>query len=240
MLAVTSIATASYAGHALGTGAMRAPVANMEVMRPPQAVLDAQERLLKRPARWKPQEVAPDYLDGTLVADCGFDPLCLVALAKSPQDGPWTVEERQAVMANMSPADSASAVAWMREAELKHSRMAMLAVVGWPLAELFNPLASTNGRAPALFNGGLGEVLPFVLLVAGFAAFQEMKKVEGGDFGFDPLGLSAQEGAYQQKLYRSSELFNGRLAMLAITGFAVQEFLWQKPVVAQTPFFFGR
>ena len=40
-------------------------------------------------------------------------------------------------------------------------------------------------------------------------------------------------------LTRANELFNGRLAMLAITGFAVQEFLWAKPVVEQTPFFFG-
>lgn len=237
MLAVTSVASASYAGSALG--AMRASV-TMEVSNSPQIVIDAQERLLKRPARWKPQEVAPDYLDGTLAGDNGFDPLCLVALAKSPQDGPFTVEERQAVMAKMDPAEAAAAVSLMREAELKHARMAMLAVVGWPMAELMNPLTSTNGRAPALFNGGLGEVLPFVLVVAGFAAFQEMKKVEGGDFGFDPLGFQKDVGAYQQRLYRSQELFNGRLAMLAITGFAVQEFLWQKPVVEQTPFFFGR
>ena len=78
------------------------------------------------------------------------------------------------------------------------------------------------------------------LAVAGFAATQEMKKVKGGDFGFDPLGLSKEEGAFFAQRMRSSEIFNGRLAMLAITGFAVQEFLWQKPVIAQTPFFFGR
>ena len=36
-----------------------------------------------------------------------------------------------------------------------------------------------------------------------------------------------------------AELKNGRLAMMAITGMAVQETLWGKPVVEQTPFFFG-
>ena len=61
-----------------------------------------------------------------------------------------------------------------------------------------------------------------------------------GNYGFDPLGLSAEEGAFHQRQMRSSELFNGRLAMLAITGMAVQEFLYQRPVVQQTPFFFGR
>ena len=45
-----------------------------------------------------------------------------------------------------------------RESELKHGRLAMLAAMGWPLAELFNPLAlrATGGRA-LLFNGQLVE-----------------------------------------------------------------------------------
>ena len=215
--------------------------ASFTALNPPQSVIDAQQRLLKRPAAWKPQEVAPDYLDGTLAGDNGFDPLCLVPLAKDPLKfaGPWSVEERQKAMASMSAEEAATAVDFMREAEIKHARMAMLAVVGWPISELM-PWA--QGRAPSLFNGGLGDglTLPFVLAVAGFAATQEMKKVKGGDFGFDPLGLSKEEGAFFAQRMRSNEIFNGRLAMLAITGFAVQEFLWQKPVVAQTPFFFGR
>lgn len=57
---------------------------------------------------------------------------------------------------------------YMREAELKHSRLAMLAVVGWPLAELLDkPIAQTFGLAPALtksgaspsvLNGGLANI----------------------------------------------------------------------------------
>jgi hypothetical protein len=61
-----------------------------------------------------------------------------------------------------------------------------------------------------------------------------------GDFGFDPMGFSTEEGRSRRKELCAKELANGRLAMLAITGFAVQEFLWGKPVVEQTPFFFGR
>ena len=37
-----------------------------------------------------------------------------------------------------------------------------------------------------------------------------------------------------------AELKNGRLAMMAITGMAVQETVWGIPIVDQTPFFFGR
>ena len=36
-----------------------------------------------------------------------------------------------------------------------------------------------------------------------------------------------------------SEIKHGRLAMLAITGYAAQEFITGIPVVQQTPFFFG-
>ena len=32
------------------------------------------------------------------------------------------------------------------------------------------------------------------------------------------------------------ELKNGRLAMMAITGFAVQEYLWGAPIMEQIPF----
>ena len=166
----------------------------------------------------------------------------------------------QIIIANMTPEEQQASVQWMREAEIKHARLAMLAAVGWPLAELINPwLTTSSGRAPSLFNGGLGDgpVPFFLVLAAGAAAYGEYVAEEkandrkqmgaaeqqqriAGDFGFDPIGFSKEEGAYRQKELRSSELFNGRLAMLAITGFAVQEFLWTKPVVEQTPFFFGK
>merc|ERR1719424_144501 len=211
-----------------------------------------------RKALWKPDEVAPAYLDGSLAGDAGFDPLILTALAKKSipdiLSGAWpTQNQRQIIMSNMSPEEQKASVAWMREAELKHARLAMLAAAGWPLAELLNP----GTRAPSLFNGGLGDgpVPFFLVLAAGAAAYIEYVDEENagkrfslgraeeriaGDFGFDPMGFSKEEGAYRRKELRANELFNGRLAMLAITGMAVQEFLWSKPVVAQTPFFFGR
>ena len=217
-----------------------------------------------RAARWKPGEVAPAHLTGALAGDAGFDPLLLAALAQKPvQDlltgGFPNMVQREIILANQSPQQQQASVEFMREAEIKHARLAMLAVVGWPLAELINPwLGSSGGRAPSLFNGGLGDgVVPFFLVLALMGtALLENKYEErlndqrfrpagtspspAGDFGFDPLGISAEEGPLRRKKLRADELFNGRLAMLAITGFAVQEFLWGKPVVEQTPFFFGR
>merc|ERR1719401_2289093 len=127
----------------------------------------------------------------------------------------------------------------------------------------------TNGRAPSLFNGALFNLpaFPVFFLAAAGAAFFEMKnldKVEGltstdyipGDYGFDPLGLSSDTplagtpvpadvvakipNLGDAEALRLAEIKNGRAAMMAITGFAVQEFLWGSPVVQQTPFFFGR
>merc|ERR1711939_355696 len=50
--------------------------------------------------------------DQTLAGDMNFDPLMI--------------------------ADSPEKLAWYREAEVKHARLAMLAAFGWPVAEIMN------------------------------------------------------------------------------------------------------
>jgi len=71
----------------------------------------------------------------------------------------------------------------MREAEIKHGRLAMLAALAWPLQEILHPvivdnlyalyhvtvpdvLLESNGASPSLLNGGLeqSEVLPALFL----------------------------------------------------------------------------
>jgi len=58
-----------------------------------------------------------------------------------------------------------------------------------------------------------------------------------GNIGFDPLGLYPKDVEGQKKML-AKELRNGRLAMIAITAFAAQEFVTNTGVVDQTPFFF--
>ena len=199
-------------------------------------------------------KASPAYLvKSTLPGDAGFDPLCLTALAKPKSIDDVLIlsaTDRQRKLTALSEEEQQACLDWMREAELKHGRIAMLAAAGWPMAELWNGgLAQgvTKGRVPSVFNGGFFDGLPlffFVGALAGAAIVERntlpFKSSFPGDLGFDPLGYYKQEGTYKQKELRLQEIKNGRLAMLAITGFAVQEFLWGSPVVAQTPFFFGR
>lgn len=175
----------------------------------------------------------PKLLDGTLPGDVGFDPF------------------------GFAGNDMASLM-WMREAEIKHGRLAMLAVVGWPLAELLDkPLAgligvpdalTKTGASPSLLNGGLEKIQPaYWLFVIGLSFFVEqnntqMKESKGkdytpGDCNFDPLGLFPSD-VKGQKIMQTKEIKHGRLAMIALLGFVAQEALYRTPVTQETPFFF--
>ena len=170
----------------------------------------------------------PEALDGSMAGDRGFDPF------------------------NFS--SNADKLAFYRSSELKHARLAMLAAAGWPLAELFHggfaekwnlPVAlNAHDKVPSVLNGGLGNVSP-VFWVAALAAAAAVETFSGSvgetqsqDLGFDPLGLSGKKGTNRARFMEESELFNGRLAMLAITGFAIQEWFTNNSVVDAIPIFF--
>merc|ERR1739848_784005 len=174
----------------------------------------------------------PELLDGSLPGDRGFDPF---SFSSDP-----------------------SALVWYRNAEIKHARLAMLAAIGWPIAELFHGTVASKldlpqtllseqlrGKVPSVLNGGLDKTAPLFWLAAiGAAAaleFIDPKRTDDlagnvgpGDFGFDPLGLMGinnNEGNGSGKrafFLKEAEIFNGRLAMLAANA----------AVIDQTPIFF--
>lgn len=191
------------------------------------------------PAKWLPigNVKAPKVLDGTLAGDVGFDPLGF--------------------------SRSKNGLYWMREAEVKHGRLAMLAAVGWPLSELWHKqIAQTFGmesilangdKAPSLLNGGLSNtwvtgILMMSIIISGMLEGKAMnsgeifwgnEKPEGyvpGNLNFDPLNLYNARGS--KKAMEETEIKNGRLAMIAITAFAFQEFATKLPVVQETPYLF--
>ena len=134
----------------------------------------------------------------------------------------------------------------------------MLAVVGWPLAELWDkPLADASGlptlltktgESPSLLNGGLDRVpIAYWIAVISLAGIVELesskaKEEKGktytpGDCNFDPLNFFPTDKTGQMQM-QTKEIKHGRIAMMAILGFAIQEAIYGQPVVQETPFFF--
>ena len=179
----------------------------------------------------------PPKLDGSHAGDYGFDPMGFT-------------EEFD--------------LYYMQECELRHARLAMLAVVGWPLSELIGPdYMLQDGLAPSVLNG-FNPISAAVVLSA-FAAFglfefktalrrtadtklgkkhlHDMEKVwnvgVAGDYNFDPLNLYDILGddAGGRKGLRSVEISHGRWAMMGIAGFAFLEALTGKPIVQDNLFF---
>lgn len=145
-----------------------------------------------------------------------------------------------------------------REAEIKHSRLAMLAAVGWPVSELLDrPIADALGlpsvldeadRVPSVLNGGLGSVSPVWWGVClGLSAAIDLHGVArarsddpnyfAGNLGFDPLSLYPRDKAGQERM-QLAEIKHGRTAMVGVTGFAIQEYVTKIGVVDETPLFF--
>merc|ERR1719453_3067849 len=141
-----------------------------------------------------------------------------------------------------------------REAEIKHGRVAMLAALGWPAAEELEPffskllgvtdeLVETGGRAPSLLNGGLEEAqIPYFLIgafsIAGVLDFkgtelQKERKLEPGNVGFDPLSLFPADKETQEK-YKLAELKHCRIAMVAISLYALEEAISGTSILQET------
>jgi hypothetical protein len=163
----------------------------------------------------------PEFLDGSMVGDVGFDPLAIV---KSDED-----------------------LLRYREAEMKHGRLAMLAAAGWPLSELLqqklayvmnlSPLVDSSGRAPSFLNNFAGVDVKFWLVLISFGLVVELNGAFGskeaqfpGDLGFDPLGLYPED-AEEQKSMQLAEIKHGRLAMIALVVYSIQELVSNSGIV---------
>lgn len=154
----------------------------------------------------------PPLLDGSMAGDVGFDPLGLSNIDDVGID-----------------------LYWLREAEVKHARVAMLAVIGILQVEIFGPapgceMADAKCQMDAFWQiwGAHPQYIAFGLImitiietISGIATTQGRESGERapGDFGLDPLGFSKTEGFTR---FQAQEIANGRLAMFAAAGEIMQ------------------
>lgn len=124
---------------------------------------------------------------------------------------------------------------YARWAEIKHGRVAMLAVVGIIVKQLGITIPGYEQTkdifaAPGLV--GWSANVQIFLLIAGLElATFKMHYGEGepGDFGLDG-GMLKSMSADQIKYRKESEIVHGRLAMIAFLGAVVQTLLFGKVV----------
>lgn len=155
----------------------------------------------------------PALLDGSMAGDVGFDPLGLSNIDDVGID-----------------------LYWLREAEIKHARVAMLAVVGFLQVEIFGPapgceMATEKCQTDAFWQiwGAHPQYIAFALImigiiemISGIAATQGRSTgLRGpGEFGLDPLSFSKEPEKFAK--LQAQEIANGRLAMWAAAGEILQ------------------
>lgn len=156
----------------------------------------------------------PPLLDGSMAGDVGFDPLGLSNIDGVGVD-----------------------LYWLREAELKHARVAMLAVVGVLQVEIFGPapgceMCTAKNQMDAFWQFWnahpqyIAASLIFIMFIEAFSGIattsgRESGERAPGDFGLDPLGFSKGDPARFERL-KGQEIANGRLAMWAAAGILMQ------------------
>jgi len=129
---------------------------------------------------------------------------------------------------------------YLREAEIKHGRICMLAWLGYvsvdmglriyPLPPGLEGLTSATAHDASVAQGGMAHIfLSIAFLEMGswlsVSAMLQGSGREPGDFGFDPLGYLKGKSEEEVNKIKLQELKNGRLAMLAFSGVVTQSVL---------------
>jgi len=132
---------------------------------------------------------------------------------------------------------------WLREAEIKHGRVSMLATLGFVLQQFWTlpgyAHVDDSNLGPTVV--GISPMLQIVLWmgilemwtnkgnVTMETMFTDPDRVPG-NLGFDPMGLAVDKTDEEKRLMEWKELKNGRLAMLAIGGMIHHNWVTGEPL----------
>ena len=154
----------------------------------------------------------PEAVRGYIGDDIAFDPLGL---------------------SNYFPMD------YLRESELKHGRICMLAAVGYittdlgivlhPYGQGLSSAAAHDVMAEKLV---MGNALVFICLaeIVSYIGVSEMLQGSGREPGYFGFGTKYLEGKSEEQIkkVKYQEIMNGRLAMFAFAGMVTQSVLYDK------------
>lgn len=133
-----------------------------------------------------------------------------------------------------------------REAEIRHGRLAMLAAVIWPLQELIDRAILPVEEYTFTIIYGEGTTLPFlvllmtlIMMLLGYLDIfaSQIKAGETGDAFlpgecfWDPLSVLDGAPEHMKRRMQERELMNGRIAMVAVALYALQEAITHRPLI---------
>lgn len=201
---------------------------------------------------WYPGAVAPEWLDGSLVGDYGFDPFGLGKPAEYLQFELDSLDQNLAKneageligtrfetgevkSTPFQPYTEVFGLQRFRECELIHGRWAMLATLGALTVEWLTGVTWQDAGKVELVDGSsyLGQPLPFSIstliwievLVIGYIEFQRNAELDA-EKRLYPGGpfdpLGLASDPEKKATLQLAEIKHARLAMVAFLGFAVQ------------------
>lgn len=133
---------------------------------------------------------------------------------------------------------------FLREAEIKHGRICMLAWLGfvsvdvgfriYPFPEAYEGLTSVTAHDALVEQGAMSQIFLWCGLAEVISTIAVIQMLEGsgrepGDYGLDPIGFLKGKSEEEKNEMKLREIKNGRLAMLAFSGVVTQAVLTQGP-----------
>jgi hypothetical protein len=182
-------------------------------------------------ASWLPGAVVPAHLEGKLAGDYGFDPLNLGA---DPAALKWyaaaeLIHSRTAMMAvagilipeALTKAGALNVPVWWSAGEISNETSGLPFGANIAVMHIWAGFVETKRWMDMRKPGSQAETGSFLGFEAAFKGTDEAT-YPGGIF--DPLNMAKMADATKWNDLKVKEIRNGRLAMLAFTGIAVQHF----------------
>ena len=186
---------------------------------------------------------------GCIPGDLGFDPLELSTkdYIGRAQTTIWNFGSPKAASSPLSLQTRPSALILRdyREAEIRHGRLAMLAAVLWPIQEMLDRLLLDEDQFGSILYSNI--TLPYIplfmtalMLLLGYLDIYSAQMKEQNDIGeafapgdcfWDPLCILEGGNDRMKRNMSEREIWNGRMAMLAVVLYAFEEITSHQPLI---------